>query len=896
MSIQFRFMLLFGAIVLATFFISGYLLWHAEERHFQSILTRQIHIISHLAESSRQYVSHALRPALNKQTPEFLIEGNSGTVLTTCVFRFFQEKQLGYHYRQAALSPLNPENLASPWEQEVIRSFQNNSAVSEQSGFYKTGGREHYFMARPVRVTSSCLTCHGNPEQAPRQLLERYPADKNGYHWMIGEIVGAAFVSVPTQELRDSRQIRLTIVLIGLLGGSVVIMLGVAWLFRRVISQPMYTLLHTMNLLAENPTSSVRFDWRNNDEIGALSRGFNRMADNLRDFHLRLEGKVAERTRELAKKEQLQMVTEQAFARLERQNHKMLESVGEGIYGVDIDGYTTFINQTALDLLGFEREELLGKQQHTIIHYSYPDGSEYPIESCPIFLACQNGETHHVAHEVFWRKDGTGFPVEYTSTPILDDGQIHGSVVVFRDVTEKQLAERRTEQSNAFQRVINQIYAVSFTSKPLNEQLTVALEAILSIPWLVIQSKGAIFLVDPNSGSDLMMVAQKGLANPLLTLCNIVPFGHCLCGRSAQDRKLLFSACVDQQHDIRFEGMQPHGHYVVPLQSGKHLLGILTLYINEHHTRSETEEEMLNGLANSISGLIQQQRSEETLLCHNAELEQRVHERTLELQGNLDAIRNYQDQLVRSERMAALGSLVAGLSHEINTPIGIAYTASTHFQSQLRILSQKYREKSLSQDDFSEFLVDSQSVLGMILQNLSRTNDLIASFKNVAVDQSSQEKRVIQVADYLGQIILSLRPKLKNLPHEVSIRCPDNLEWNTWPGALSQIVTNLLINSLVHGLDKDKPGKIWIEVIEDDNQIVVEYGDDGKGMEPANVKQIFEPFFTTCRNNGGSGLGMHVTFNLVTQKMGGSIQCHSTIGKGITFRMTFQLDSQEREK
>jgi PAS domain S-box-containing protein len=264
----------------------------------------------------------------------------------------------------------------------------------------------------------------------------------------------------------------------------------------------------------------------------------------------------------------------------------------------------------------------------------------------------------------------------------------------------------------------------------------------------------------------------------------------------------------------------------------------------------------------------------------NLQLEQRVLERTSELE---DA----QAKLVTSEKMAALGNLVAGVAHEINTPLGIGLTATSHLSERLDHYLKLYKEGRLTKSEFEVFLDLINESTSMILANLKRAAELIHGFKQVSVDQSSERRRKFDLGEYINEILISLRPKLKWTKHGVELDCPEGIEVDSYPGAIAQLLTNLVMNSITHGFEEQEGGRIWIKVDHDDSQIHMIIADDGKGMTRDQLDKIYDPFFTTKRGRGGSGLGMNVVYNLVTQVLGGSIECQSELGKGAVFDVTF---------
>jgi signal transduction histidine kinase len=315
-------------------------------------------------------------------------------------------------------------------------------------------------------------------------------------------------------------------------------------------------------------------------------------------------------------------------------------------------------------------------------------------------------------------------------------------------------------------------------------------------------------------------------------------------------------------------------------------------------TRGRVVERDEHGRATRLAGTTQDisvlKSTEESLRKLNEELESRVEVRTgdltranEELRHALEQLQATQRQLLESEKMAALGGLVAGVAHEINTPLGVTVTAASHLQEEARRIGALAASHSLTAEELEHFRVAADESSQIILRNLNRADRLIRSFKQVAVDQSSEERRTIELGAYLNEILISLGPALRKTPHDVSIDCPQAISLNTFPGAIYQIVSNLLMNSIYHAFAPGQVGTIAISVERTGRNVELIYRDDGKGMDEAVRARIFEPFFTTRRGEGGSGLGMHVVYNLVTQLLGGKIRVDSAPGAGATFVITF---------
>lgn len=258
-----------------------------------------------------------------------------------------------------------------------------------------------------------------------------------------------------------------------------------------------------------------------------------------------------------------------------------------------------------------------------------------------------------------------------------------------------------------------------------------------------------------------------------------------------------------------------------------------------------------------------------------------------ELTKYVEELNLAQERLVGSEKMAALGGLVAGITHDINTPVGIGVTATSYLQERLNQIEAAYKEKTLSPKALEDFINDARQSTDLLTTNLTRASELVASFKQIAVDQASEAVRRINLKDYLNEVIRSLHPKLKKTMHKINISCPETLVLNLPAGAISQIFTNLIMNALIHGFEGVNAGTIDINISETENNVNIIFKDNGKGVSQEQLDKLFDPFFTTKREQGGSGLGTHITFNLVKQTLGGDIHASSEPGKGLTYEISF---------
>lgn len=271
-------------------------------------------------------------------------------------------------------------------------------------------------------------------------------------------------------------------------------------------------------------------------------------------------------------------------------------------------------------------------------------------------------------------------------------------------------------------------------------------------------------------------------------------------------------------------------------------------------------------------------------------LSRQVEEKTdanAELRIAMLRLREAQSQLVQSEKLASLGGLVAGVAHEINTPVGVSVTAASTLQNRTQRMREAYASGRLTRPDLERYAEVAEEASAILLKNLQRAADLIQSFKQVAVDQSSGERRRFGLRAYIDEVLLSLAPRLKKTPHRVEVDCDEKIGVDTLPGALAQILTNLVSNSLLHAFPEGRAGVMRIQAGLDDGQVHLRFSDDGVGIPPENLSRIFDPFFTTRRGLGGSGLGLHIVYNLATQMLRGRIRVENAPDGGAVFHLHF---------
>ena len=287
---------------------------------------------------------------------------------------------------------------------------------------------------------------------------------------------------------------------------------------------------------------------------------------------------------------------------------------------------------------------------------------------------------------------------------------------------------------------------------------------------------------------------------------------------------------------------------------------------------------------------------EKDLIQTLGNLDHKVNERTTELQARLEELEMTRTELIQSEKMASLGRMVAGFAHEVNTPIGVAVSGSSGALDATDKIFKLLEQEEVDEEELLRLLAIIKQMNGLAYSNLKRAAKLIGSFKRTTIDQSSDQPRIFNLHDSLADVISSLRSTtFKRNTIDIHLDLSKDLNIFGLPGVIDQIITNLMINSLRYGFDEGRDsGNIDIKAEQIDDTLQLTYRDDGVGMSPENLERAFEPFYTTGRSIGGSGLGLYICYNLVTNRLGGTIGLESTPGQGVEFTIRFNLSEQEQ--
>lgn len=258
------------------------------------------------------------------------------------------------------------------------------------------------------------------------------------------------------------------------------------------------------------------------------------------------------------------------------------------------------------------------------------------------------------------------------------------------------------------------------------------------------------------------------------------------------------------------------------------------------------------------------------------------------------SLKLHQQNMDEKEKMAALGMLVAGVAHEINTPLGIGVTTSSYMQKINEDFRRAMVDGKLSKQDFIDYMETMDESLDLLLYNLERGSNIIQSFKKIAVNQTSEKYDRFSLNTCLQDVVTSLIHEYKNSGHSIEVFCDENLTLKSYPGVFAQIMTNFIMNSLTHAFGQKEHGKMTIRAEVKEKNLILIYQDDGCGLNEEQKQNIFTPFYTTNKEKGGSGLGMSIVYNLVTHKLNGKIEVQSQLNQGVMFIITLLLEGEDK--
>lgn len=283
--------------------------------------------------------------------------------------------------------------------------------------------------------------------------------------------------------------------------------------------------------------------------------------------------------------------------------------------------------------------------------------------------------------------------------------------------------------------------------------------------------------------------------------------------------------------------------------------------------------------------LLEQKQSLQEENARRSKTEYTLTTTNKDLIHSIKELNKAKERLLEAEKMASLGALSAEVSHEVITPVGISITSTSYLLDQIKELQQALAQNKISKQRIENFIDNANQSTLLLTNNLHRASELLTSFKHVAVDQASDKIRLFNVSSYIDEIIQSIHPKLKKTNHSIKVNCDKNIEIFSHPGAVAQIIINLVINSIIHGFENINRGEITININLHHNTLSIDYKDNGHGLNQESKEKLFDAFYTTKSDHGGTGLGTHIIKNLVADTLNGSITADSKAGEGLAYHI-----------
>ena len=590
----------------------------------------------------------------------------------------------------------------------------------------------------------------------------------------------------------------------------------------------------------------------------------------------------------------------------ERRLTQFLEAVPVGVLVTDANGHPYYANQRAQQLLGKGVVPEATAEQFTSVYQIYMAGTEqlYPNDRRPNILALQ-GQSATVDDMEIHQPDNNIIPIEAWGSPIFDENDnITYAMMAFQDITERKQAEVERERFNKQLLELNK--ALEDYSHTLEEKVKERTRKLAKSEAILADAQRMALLGSWvwDIRTDIVLRSAQDCRNFKQESEGYTPSYQTFIERIHPVDKNIISSMLEKSlkdgHTAEFE-------FRVIWPDGQ----IRTM-------RSQTELEFdKSGTPVRMKGFTQD-------ITERKQAEIKLQEAKKAAEEALQQLQATQEQLVEAAKMAELGNLVAGVAHEINNPVGVGVTAISRLDTLTKELTQLYKSGQMKRSDLEKYLKSIQEGSELTFKNLTRAAELIQSFKLVAVDQAGEQQRTFTLKEYLHEILTSLQPEFKRTKHQVSIVCDEQITLSSYPGAFFQILTNFIMNSLIHGFKDQPEGKITVEAktstldtpyhsrgessegdlksvtythsVEgkgegegEKRQLILRYSDNGKGIPNEVINKIFDPFFTTNRQGGGSGLGLHIVFNLVTHKLNGTISCESTTGQGTTFTIKIPM-------
>ena len=534
------------------------------------------------------------------------------------------------------------------------------------------------------------------------------------------------------------------------------------------------------------------------------------------------------------------------FERAREKYEKLLDSNPDAMLFVNTQNEIVLVNAQFEKIFGYTQDEVLGKKLDILLQDRHRKKHSKKVKN---FFEKPHmnpmGESHFGIYAK--KRDGSEFPADVRLSPVQTD---EGLLVMadVRDITKRREAEELVELNYYIQKVTNSMLKISLEPLSLEEQFDRILNLILNVPHLSLQSRGAIFLKEPEA-EILTLKAQHGFSETDSMPCTEIPLGHCLCGKAAAMSKLMYAEDMEGIHEIHDAEIFPHGHYCVPILSGKNLYGLLNVYIQEGHKRSSREENLLTSVASTLATIIERNRAE--------------HEK-----------KELQRQLAQAEKLAALGRFTANIAHEIRNPL----TSVGGFARRLN----KTIPGDTKEKDYANIIIAEVTRLEKILKNI-----LIFSKEPVPKSTENDFDEVIEHVLLINE----------NLLEEKGIAIKRSLE--DLPKFLfdKDMIIEVLENIFLNAIDSMPDGgtlTVTSEKVEkpEHSKVLIKIQDTGVGISEDQLGKIFEPFYTLKVSEHGTGLGLSITRKIM-ESLDGSVEIESEVGKGSVVILSLPFKGHE---
>lgn len=561
--------------------------------------------------------------------------------------------------------------------------------------------------------------------------------------------------------------------------------------------------------------------------------------------------------------------------------HRMLAGSPDTVVLLDAaSGLLVDVNRNALTLFGRPEEALLASRLDALCPPLQPDGTPSAELLADCIRIVESGQVRGFSI-VFIHASGRQVPcdVRLVPLPVSERQLIHVRIV---DVSQRNKDdELRLGQGRLLEMIAR--------GAPLTETLDQLMLLIES------QSEGlycSVVLLDED-GESLRPISGPSLPHALMAGLKGLKIGpeagSCGTAMFRKETVVVADILADPLWAPYRKLAAPYGFracWSAPIFLGRdQVLGSFAMYYKE--VRSPQPDDMrLVAVATHLAGIaIERTRRELELLQHRENLEGLVAARTAELTSALSTLSLTQEELVRRDKLAALGTLVAGVAHELNTPIGNSLVVATTMAEHARALEGNVAA-GLRRSTLEGYLERAHEASDILVRNLQRAASLVASFKQLAVDQTTSQRRRFSLSGMLGELAPPLRITIRQRPVKVALEIEAGLEMDSYPGPLAQVLTSLFDNCMVHAFEGDAAGTITLRAQRRAaDTVAITVADNGAGMTPELAARVYDPFFTTKLGSGGSGLGLHVAHNIVTGVLGGRIELDSAPGQGSAFTL-----------